>query len=322
MKDDSSCAVSSDPLHNDLSMSSLLSVPVSLILPPLLLLVSLPLAALAVLTTFFAFATLLIRLSLVYVDLAGALVRFYLFPVQTKRKSTIPQPLHVSTSNTSLAQRRHSRRGSAASSLISADQSAPVKTSGYGFHHRNDSLASLLGAGAQGPARDFEGIGGWRDEDDDPDREAIWLGMNRRLELPAALPSRYHRRTGTGSSHASAVGGTNDASYDGNKRWSYGSGFWSPEVLRMSPVQSRARTPSITEKVVLSGQDEDGYFGLPIPRAAHGGEALVLKSSWKEGRRKSLVLEGKDTKREKHKNSSGESISSLGSKTTITRMGQ
>lgn len=310
-------------------MPSLLTLPLTLLLPPLLLVVSLPLAILAVFTTTLAFTTLAVRLGIVYVELGGALLRSYFFPQPLKGSQTRSPALHISTSNTSLAQaRRNSRRNSNAS-LVGIEAG---RTPGYGVHHRNDSLASLLGAGAQGPSRDYEGIGGWRDEDDDPEREALWLGINKRLELPAAPPARWHRRSGTGSSHASLIGGTNNMSQnhlaagENPKRWSNGSGIWSPEALRMSPVQSRARTPSVTDRIILPihtpGQhDDEGYFGVQVPKLVNSGEVLVLKSSRDFGRRKSIDV--KETKRDngRRKSSSGDSISSMGSKSTVKKMG-
>jgi len=309
-------------------MPSLLSLPLTVALPPLLLLISLPLAILAALTTYLAFATLTIRLSIVYVELGGALLRSWLFSPVSKTPPSKSPALHISTSNTSLAQQRRSRRNSTASHG-STEHLQAFRTPGYSYHHRNDSLASLLGAGAHGPARDYEGIGGWRDEDDDPDREALWLGMNKRLELPAAPPARRHRRSGTGSSHGSLIGGNasqihiaGNAGAESTKRWSYGSGIWSPETLRMSPVQSRARTPSVTDRVVLStqGQDDESYFAMSMPKIVNSGEVLVLKSSSKDmSRRKSVDV--KETKRDRRKSSSGDSISSMGSKATVRKVG-
>ncbi|KIW02732.1 uncharacterized protein PV09_06166 [Verruconis gallopava] len=310
-------------------MPSLLSLPLTFALPPILLLLSIPLALFAAFTTLAAFVTLAIRLGIVYVELGGALLRSYLFASTSKVSSSKSPRLHLSESSSSLAHHRQRSRRNSIASFASVDQPNTARTLvSYGVHHRNDSLASLLGAGAQGPARDFEGIGGWRDEDDDPEREALWIGMNKRLELPAAQPVRWHRRSGTGSSTASFVGGSNNAIQgwlgpsDGQKRWSHGSGAWSPELLRMSPVQSRARTPSVTERVVFSGQDEDGYFALQMPKVANStGEVLVLKSSGKEGRRKSVGMEAKEPKREKCKTSSVDSISSMGSRVTVRKTG-
>jgi hypothetical protein len=90
----------------------------------------------------------------------------------------------------------------------------------------------------------------------------------------------------------------------------------------MSPVQSRARTPSVTDRVVLNaqGQDEEGYFGVQMPKIVNSGEVLVLKSSGKDlGSRKSVDI--RDPRRDRRKSSSGDSISSLGSKATVRRAG-
>ena len=90
----------------------------------------------------------------------------------------------------------------------------------------------------------------------------------------------------------------------------------------MSPVQSRARTPSVTERVVLSaqGQDDESYFAMSMPKIVNSGEVLVLKSSNKDlGRRKSVDV--KDGKKDRRKSSSGDSISSMGSRTTVKRVG-
>lgn len=294
-------------------MPSLLTLPITIALPPILLIVSFPLVILAAFTTYLAFATLAIRLSIVYVELGGALLRAYLFPPLSKTSASTAPALHVSASSIQLAQRRRSRRGSV-TSQNSTEQLA--KAAVYSSHHRDDSLASLLGAGGQGLTRDYEGIGGWRDEDDDLDREAIWLSINKRLELPAAPPARWHRRSGTGSSAVSLGGGAHNAMMnysapvsnagDAVKRLS---GIWSPETLRMSPVQSRARTPSVTDRVVpptSAGHDEDEYFGITVPKASFS-------------RRKSVDV--KDSKIDRRKSSSsGESVLSFASKTTVKRV--
>jgi len=90
----------------------------------------------------------------------------------------------------------------------------------------------------------------------------------------------------------------------------------------MSPVQSRARTPSVTDRVVLStqGQDDESYFAMSMPKIVNSGEVLVLKSSSKDmSRRKSVDV--KETKRDRRKSSSGDSISSMGSKATVRKVG-
>ncbi|QDS72335.1 hypothetical protein FKW77_007885 [Venturia effusa] len=261
--------------------------PLYLFVPPVILLFSIPLGFFAVFTTCFAIGTLLIRVSIVYFDLLLALIRSY---VVEKTKAPSPQP--------SPPYKHRSRRGSGLSTSSSQDftvlgKHGPIKS---------ESFASLLGAGAPGSTRDFEGIGGWRETAVNPGEEALWINMNSRLELPApTVERRRHQRSLTG----------------GSQRWS---GNWSPEAMRMSPAQSRARTPSITEWR-MSGEGE-GYFPLQPSRSfeAHARS---------DGRRKSSA--GEDKKRmstgqpgdERRKSSSGSSQSSQSSgrtpKGTITK---
>jgi hypothetical protein len=73
----------------------------------------------------------------------------------------------------------------------------------------------------------------------------------------------------------------------------------------MSPVQSRARTPSVTERVLAAScYEEEEYFGVKVPKI-------------NIARRKSVDVREKD----RRKSSSGESISSLASKNTVKRVG-
>jgi hypothetical protein len=94
-------------------------------------------------------------------------------------------------------------------------------------HTKSDSLSSLLGTSEF--TKDFEGVGGWRDPGDAKE-EALWMGMNSRLELPADVSPRRHRRSLTGGAIP-------------NQRWSW------------SPIQSRARTP-----VRMSLEEGRDYF--------------------------------------------------------------
>ncbi|TLD32292.1 hypothetical protein E2P81_ATG05268 [Venturia nashicola] len=203
--------------------------PLYVLVPPVILLFSIPLAFFAAFTTALAVGTLLIRVSIVYSDLLLALIRSY---VLEKTKAPTPQP--------SPPHKHRSRRGSNFSSGSSQDFTV------LGKHgpSKSASFASLLGAGAPGATRDFEGIGGWRETAVNPGEEASWINMNSRLELPApTVERRRHQRSLTG----------------GSQRWS---GNWSPEAMRMSPAQSRARTPSITELKMSDGGD--GYFPLQL----------------------------------------------------------
>ncbi|KAF2245432.1 hypothetical protein BU26DRAFT_68463 [Trematosphaeria pertusa] len=200
---------------------SLLTSPLYLLGPPLLLLVSVPLAVFAFLTTTLAVSLLAVRVSVVYVELGVALLHAYLFPEPPKPLPKRPPPPPSSPP------RFRNRHGSAASSASSQDTAVPAAR----LHNKAGSFANLYDTSM---TRDFEGVGGWREPGDD-DEEALWMGMNSRLELPAALPTRHQRRH-TGES----------------QRWS-----WSPEALRMSPMQSRSRTPTQTAQTAPSGGD---YF--------------------------------------------------------------
>lgn len=49
-----------------------------------------------------------------------------------------------------------------------------------------------------GPARDYEGVGGWRLENPSDD-DGLWTKINSRLELPADHVRRHHRSLTSGS---------------------------------------------------------------------------------------------------------------------------
>ncbi len=192
--------------------------------PPLLLVVSLPLTFFAVATTTLAITLLTIRVSVVYFELGVALVHAYLFPEPPKPLSNQPSPAASSPL------RICHRQGS------SSSQDTPVP--GARLYTKSDSSASLLGLTDM--TRDFEGVGGWRFYED-KDEEALWLGMNKRLELGVSMPRRQHPRGLAGD------------------RWS-----WSPEQTRMTPAasrsQSRARTPA---SVTVQDREGDDYFLIP-----------------------------------------------------------
>lgn len=210
-------------LSLQVKMSSIAS-PLYLLGPPLLVLISIPLAILATITTTIAITALTIRVSIVYFELALALIHSYLFPPPSK-----PVPQRPSTVRKSPPRARN-RRNSVASNSSSHD-AAGTPSYPPRLQYKTGSFASLVGTSEI--TRDFEGVGGWR-EPGDGDEEELWMGMNSRLELPAVMPKqRNHRRSATG----------------GSQRWSW---HGSPEAMRMSPMQSRARTP-----VQTTGED---YF--------------------------------------------------------------
>ncbi|KAH7052095.1 hypothetical protein B0J12DRAFT_540698, partial [Macrophomina phaseolina] len=224
--------------------------PLYLLAPPILIVASLPLVALAVLTTSLAVGTLLIRVSIVYFELGVALIHSWLFATNNAGKQR-----SRASSGYSTPTRHHRRRRSSAASLLAADQSVPRRPP-----TKSESFASLVSTA--GPNRDFEGIGGWR-MPGDGEEEALWIGMNSRLELPTALPDKHrrHQRSLTG----------------GSQRCS-----WSPEAIRMSPVQSRARTPNGHE----GPSSPDEYFTMHHYRKA-GPSWEALATSRSVERRKS-----------------------------------
>ncbi|KAF2649684.1 hypothetical protein K491DRAFT_707982 [Lophiostoma macrostomum CBS 122681] len=196
--------------------------PMYLLGPPLLLVVSIPLAIFATITTTIAITALTVRVSIVYFELGVALIHAYLLPPSQK-----PLPSRSSSKRTSPSRPR--TRRSSISSATSLD--VPRR-----LHQKSDSLVSLIGT--SDVTRDFEGVGGWRVTGGD-DEEALWMGINSRLELPTARPKRRHQRSLTGGSQS--------------QRWT-----WSPEALRMSPVQSRSRTP--TFGITDDKTDTGDYF--------------------------------------------------------------
>jgi len=254
--------------------SAIMFNPLYLLGPPVLIIVSIPLAIFAVFTTSFALSTLLIRVSFVYVELGIALIHSWLFVPVSKSYS---KPTAPPTPSRSSPRRQRNRRSSGTSTASSQDLPTIRKAP-----RKSDSFASLIGSGE--PNRDFEGVGGWRLSGEE-EEEAIWVGMNSRLELPAVLPThqRKHQRSLTG----------------GSQRWS-----WSPEAVRMSPMQSRARTP-------IAGTEPSSpeeYFNLQ-PHNRFSTTSDPIRKSTQDGRRKSH---------------SGSSTSSIGSRraSTITFMKQ
>ena len=208
-------------------MGFLPSSPLSLFGAPLLFVASLPLAILAAFTTSVAVSLLAIRVSVVYLELGVALVHASLFPEPAK-----PVPRRVVPPPSPPRVRR-----------IGASPQDVAPAARLGKSRRSGSSTSLVGVGIdqRAAARDFEGVGGWRYYEGDKDEdEAIWMGMNRRLQLPLALPpGRRHQRRHTGE----------------DPRWS-----GSPETLRMSPLQSRMRTPQRTPKATATPNDDEDYF--------------------------------------------------------------
>lgn len=240
---------------------SFLTNPLSFFGAPLLFLVSLPLAVFAAFTTGIAISLLAIRASVVYFELGVALLHASLFPEPAK-----PAPSRVIPPKSPPRVRRIS---------TSSQNSTP----GVRLNKRSGSSASLINVNqsSSANARDFEGVGGWRYYEGEKE-EAIWMGMNKRLQLPLALPpGRRHQRRHTGE----------------EQRWA-----GSPETFRMSPLQSRTRTPQRTPQrtpkpTASPGEDHDedeGYFPSVLRPLSTAMEPLSL--SVQHSRRASVVSAG------------------------------
>lgn len=154
----------------------------SMALHPVLLLVSIPLIALAMFTTAAAFSMLLFRVLLVYADLAIVLIKTYLFNHQSSAKSTSRYRQAKAHHTAALYGRRRSSSGEMQRSEGS----------------RTPKSAESIGLGlySAGTQRDFEGIGGWRIPNTEGD-DVLWTTMNARLELLASFDAnrRHHRRS-------------------------------------------------------------------------------------------------------------------------------
>ncbi|TVY32833.1 hypothetical protein LSUB1_G008401, partial [Lachnellula subtilissima] len=144
---------------------------------PILFLFSLPVALFACLTTILAFIVLLFRVSLIYIDLAAAVIPYYLLGISPN--ASLPEE-KSGASPTQIPSRRRRRRSS---SNISTGSLTP-----NALGHSSSVVGLSL-------TRDFEGVGGWRFRAEE--EEEVWTKINSRLELPAEH-GRRHRRSATG----------------------------------------------------------------------------------------------------------------------------
>ncbi|KAI9901592.1 hypothetical protein N3K66_003409 [Trichothecium roseum] len=157
--------------------------PAYALLIPTLFFITIPLAIFATFTTTIAFSLLIIRVLVVYLDIVLS------FLPQSLRASS-SRALHQNrqllshdagfgaspTSSSPLTRRSRRRRSSA--SLMSTGSLTPVSERGLGL---------IPSVGAE---RDFEGVGGWRDDGDDADE--VWLAVNPRADMSER---RNHHRT-------------------------------------------------------------------------------------------------------------------------------
>jgi hypothetical protein len=159
---------------------ALLSPGYSLILP-FLFLFTIPIALLAALTTTLAFSILFLRVTLVYIELALAIIPNYFLGDKASAQNL--QNARFSASAIPSARRRRPR----GSSTVVSGSTTPTPggaVSGLNLHVNH--------------IRDYEGVGGWRlgppSDDDD-----LWTKINSRLELPAEHGRRHQRSLTSGS---------------------------------------------------------------------------------------------------------------------------
>ncbi|PQE29022.1 hypothetical protein CJF30_00004053 [Rutstroemia sp. NJR-2017a BBW] len=229
--------------------------PFYAIILPFLCVFTFPLAIFASITTTFAFGLLLFRVTVVYVELALAVIPYYLLGPKTSHK-IISRCRPAPASSTIPVARRRKRRGSASSNHSATGSITPVP--------RLRGSESALGLSQSiGPARDYEGVGGWRMDNSGSDDDALWTNMNSRLELPANHGRRHHQRSLTSGS------------------------LPSPEDLRIVRGRSaevvmntsKARTPP----TFMSGFGGDGYFQqlTPSPKQKKSSSGSTSSTSSK-----------------------------------------
>lgn len=212
---------------------------------PFIFLFTIPIALFASLTTFIAFSILLVRVTVVYVELALAIIPHYLFGTSIKSNFT---PNHEAVRTTAAVPRRKKRRTSSSSNL-SAGSVTP--TAGENLLGLSQSI---------GPTRDFEGVGGWRlVESSTSDDEGLWTNINSRLELPADHGRRHHHRSLTSGSMPGELRAMRS---------------YSPETMMNS---SRVRTPP------SSAAATNGLGGEYFPSMANTSRGLRRESSGATG---------------------------------------
>lgn len=221
--------------------------------PPLLLTLGLPLMLWASVTTAIAFSILILRAFFVYFELATTLIKSAILPSRhaSPESSVLAAPLTPYTEKIKSQPGRPRSAGGCTPSTPTRDGPIP----------RTGSFAAL--AGHSSSTRDFEGVGGWRLSGDARDDEA-WESFNSKLELPAMSAGekqRRHQRTlSSQSQHATRTS----------------------EAFRMSPVDSKARTPVATS----SAAPHTEYFSFrpsdPIPMSP---EESIAKNRMEERRR-------------------------------------
>jgi len=248
-----------------------------MVILPFLAICTVPLAIFASITTILAFAILIFRVTLVYIEMGAVVIPHWLFSQTPSRPST-PPPMpsfrtSLSTSNFQLTTvRRRSKRRSSVSSHGSNGSTTPTPL---------QPTASDIGLNQSiGAQRDYEGVGGWRLSNPSDEEDDLWTKTNSRLELPAetAPLRRHHKRslTSSGVAHERVWRRQHDMGY-------------SPEASTMSPNTSRARTPPTMMSTAFTNQD--GYFGPVIStKSAKKAPSSMTGSTGNSGSSKGSLL--------------------------------
>ncbi|KHN97925.1 uncharacterized protein MAM_04314 [Metarhizium album ARSEF 1941] len=236
--------------------------PVYALVVPFLFVVTVPLAILAGITTTLAFDVLILRVVIVYLDVALSLVPQSLANIKLRqryitREARMPP-----------AFRNGYGSSNGDSSAASPTQQPPI--SHLRRRHRPSSSLSILSTGGSttpvgefgiglmpsvGPDRDFEGVGGWRSGDDDE----VWTAINSRMELPDRQFPRHHYRSPSGGG-ATTPGDGGVLMMKTRRRSSESKAGVRPAS---SPNSSRARTPSASRMqsmTTLGSGNSDSYF--------------------------------------------------------------
>ncbi|PFH56169.1 hypothetical protein XA68_16957 [Ophiocordyceps unilateralis] len=270
--------------------------PVQTLFVPFLFVAMIPLAVFAGITTTLAFSVLGFRVIAVYLDIALSLM-----PQCFSSSESPPVVTASSSSPSSLGanhqQSRHrSLSPATSSSTHSVDNSPTTPTQQHLLHlhlhqaqsvprrhrRRPSSLTSVVSAGSitpgggmamglmpsVGPDRDFEGVGGWRD--DRGGNDDTWTTINSRFELPDRVYARNHHRSPSGG--AVTPGDTGVLMMKARARSP------APAEARItpSPNSSRARTPSASRMSVMNMGASDGYFSLTMSPTASKKPSMMM----------------------------------------------
>lgn len=274
---------------------------------------SFPLISFALFTTSIALVTLLIRVSVLYVELVLALIRSAINP-STAEKQHVPFQPHSFEADEITRVRPHPRsRRASQQSFSSTASSSPLQIAASG---PTSTTTPQLGAvnnahwpiATPGP-RDYEGVGGWRfptSTAEDETEEALWTRINSRLELPAlCIPSpTVMSRPRTYSNGTKRGGGY---SVPGS---ALTSGAASPLMSR-SPAGSRRGRRGRKSGTA----SPEGYFGsmsgiAPMSEAAagdRGGSDVVRANSMEalgSSRRRDRSAKSEDSRKTPSSNSS------------------